>query len=69
MLCLTIFTKHKILIVEPIKKSTFQKYPCILQPPQIQLDFQIAITHGSRYKTSYFFCQNTEAECLISAEV
>lgn len=69
MLCLAIFSKHKILIVEPIKKWTFQKYPCILQPPQIQLDFQIAITCGSRYKTSYFFSQNTEAECLISAEV
>lgn len=37
--------------------------------PQIQPDFHIAITYESGYKTSYFFLQNTEAECLISVGV
>lgn len=54
MLCLAIFSKHTILIAEPIKKSMFQIYLCILQLPQIQPDFQIAITYGSRYDFIFF---------------
>lgn len=60
---------HTILIAEPIKKSMFQIHLCILQPPQIQPDFQIAITYSLGYKILYYLWQNTEAECLISSEV
>lgn len=69
MLCLATFSKHTILIAEPIKKSTLQIHLSIFQPAQIQPDFQNTITYCSRYKTPYFFLQNTEAECLISFEV
>lgn len=57
---------HTVLIAEPIKQSMLQIHLCILQPTQIQPDFQTAIAYSLGYKTLYFFLQNTKAECLIS---
>lgn len=54
------YVVHTILIAESIKKPTFHKHFCtlhLLETPQIQPDFQIAITYAQDVRLHTPFCK------------